>query len=144
VNFLHPDDPVPSIGRLRYDRSGIDISFDRGSVVDLTPHNMDDYLADTLLLIERANEQPSIFYNTAEATALRTGDWSSTSLNDFGVVVGTDQGDAIFASAQDDWILGGPGDDNINWVLSLAMRNRRLDRNRRERMWSQSDSLEDY
>lgn len=85
VNFEHPTDPIllarfASVLGVHYDRVGTDIFLDSallGSPTDPTSpvaHNPENYLADTSLLVERANDQSSAFYTEPEASALRSGD----------------------------------------------------------------------
>ena len=126
INFEHTNDPVVGLGGIvglfiGGARSGTDIFID--STTEFTSpldpiagHHMAGYLDDTLLLVERAGDQASVFYNTADAKALRNGDFWSHRLAKLEVMPGTDQNDNVVISPNDQFVLGGPGNDTFNWT----------------------------
>ena len=121
VNFEDISDPVPEIGSLRgYFPSGTDIFINSpilGSPPDNRPpvaHQMLNYLVDTEDLVRRAGDQGSIFSTQKDAKALLTGDFSHA--NNLEVMPGQDQSNTVTISSADQFVLGGPGDDNFQWT----------------------------
>ncbi|MDA9464495.1 hypothetical protein [Bradyrhizobium sp. CCBAU 53415] len=129
VNFVHPEDPIVIFGGRYYGRSGLDIQIDSPLVPDSAPfapphsgvdltaisHDKFIYLQDTINLADRAHDS-HLDYNIAHA--IDTGDFWSVKLTSFRALPGTLGSDNVWISSQDQFVLGGPGDDIFHWVAS--------------------------
>lgn len=122
INFEHVQDPVPSLGSLKYATDGIVVGLD-SAILQAPPdmmfpiaHNPRNYLQDTLVLVERAEDQHSIFYTTPLAAAIRSGDFWNTNVADSVVVLTNDLDSEISISSADQFVLGGRGNDTFDWT----------------------------
>ncbi|QHP67434.1 hypothetical protein EI171_08330 [Bradyrhizobium sp. LCT2] len=137
VNFEHTNDPALDLGRFVLGpRYGTDILIDsatestspfqtnsRSPVLlpsDNPAHKMDSYFLDTRLLAEHANDESGAFYGTPDAAALRTGAFWTAGVSRNQTIPGTNQEDNVTISSQDDFVLGGAGNDNFHWTMQTS------------------------
>jgi probable HAF family extracellular repeat protein len=141
VNFVHVNDPVPFLGGLvGNSNTGPTITVhsvltDEGIPQQLADfaasgfdpaafagHRMDIYNIDTDALVNDAGEQSALnpFYASVVGSAYRTGDFWNPVVDPVQLLPGTSSVHEITISPADQFVLGGDGDDMMDWDGAVA------------------------